>query len=108
MQEHAHAGTVLCKLDGGWRRGGGQKDRSWKEREREKESMIQKRRSLHSGHVRCRLALYGAITYAPPRGGFSFYASVRPGRTRGGKKSEIAKRGIDERGTSRGERRDFT
>lgn len=34
--------------------------------------MIQKRRSLHSGHVRCRLTLYGAITYAPPRGVASF------------------------------------
>lgn len=32
--------------------------------EKEKESVIQKRRSLHSGHVWRRHTLYGAITYA--------------------------------------------
>lgn len=56
--------------------------------------MIQKRRSLHSGHVWCMLTLYGAITYAPPMGGCQFYASVRGyGSTR----KKIGKRGTANR-----------
>lgn len=63
--------------------------------------MIQKRRSLHSGHVWRRHTLYGAITYAllsgrgvGGRGLASFYASVRRATEPGGKKS-----GGEERGT---------
>lgn len=82
-----------------WTRRGerGRADRWWKERrwrEKEKESVIQKRRSLHSGHVWRRHTLYGAITYAllsgrgvGGRGIASFYASVRRATEPGGKKS---------------------
>lgn len=68
--------------------------------EKEKESVIQKRRSLHSGHVWRRHTLYGAITYALLSGRgeegrvASFYAPVRRATEPGGKKS-----GGEEKGT---------
>lgn len=65
--------------------------------EKEKESVIQKRRSLHSGHVWRRHTLYGAITYAllswqrGEGGGGSFtllYSAPRIGREKMGRRGE--------------------
>lgn len=77
--------------------------------EKEKESVIQKRRSLHSGHVWRRHALYGAITYAllSGRGGgregawqLLRFCTARHGW--GGKKSGGEEKGTGVGYTSRG------
>lgn len=61
--------------------------------EKEKESVIQKRRSLHSGHVWRRHTLYGAITYALlSRQGGRLYASVRRATDRAGKNGKARRR----------------
>lgn len=65
--------------------------------EKEKESVIQKRRSLHSGHVWRRHTLYGAITYAllsrqRGEGGGQLYASVQRATDRAGKNGKARRR----------------